>query len=231
MRPRTLAEFVGQASFLGRRAVIAANAASGRIGSVVFYGPPGTGKTSLAELIAQHVQAKFQRLNAAASGVKELREHLEKARQDLETGGSKTVLFIDELHRFNRAQQDVLLPDVEAGVISLIGATTANPFFSLVAPLVSRSQIFEFQAISREDIRQLLQRAISDESRGMGKYRATLTEEALELSGGDLRWRCPPGAECVGNRGAFHPGTRHGGCGSRPGIDSKKGDSIRWHGR
>jgi putative ATPase len=191
MRPRTLDEFVGQEHFLGEGRLLRRMLQAGRIGSVVFYGPPGTGKTSLAELVALHVNAKFQRLNAAASGVKELREHLDKARQSLETGGSKTVLFIDELHRFNRAQQDVLLPDVEAGVISLIGATTANPFFSLVAPLVSRSQIFEFQHLSSEDIRKLLMRALSDDSRGMGKRGARLTEEALdflaEICDGDAR--------------------------------------------
>lgn len=191
MRPRTLEEFAGQEHFLGEGRLLRRMLQAGRIGSVVFYGPPGTGKTSLAELIALHVNAKFQRLNAAASGVKELREILDKARQDLQTGGVKTVLFIDELHRFNRAQQDVLLPDVEAGVISLIGATTANPFFSLVAPLVSRSQIFEFRHLSQEDIRKLLQRALADEPRGLGKHNTTLTEEALhflaEICDGDAR--------------------------------------------
>ncbi len=191
MRPKSLEEFVGQEHFLGEGRLLRRMLQAGRIGSVVFYGPPGTGKTSLAELIALHVKAKFQRLNAAASGVKELREILDKARQDLQTGGVRTVLFIDELHRFNRAQQDVLLPDVEAGVISLIGATTANPFFSLVAPLVSRSQIFEFRHLSQEDIRKLLQRAITEETRGMGKHKATITEEALnflaEICDGDAR--------------------------------------------
>ena len=191
MRPRSLAEFVGQEHFLGEGRLLRRMLQAGRIGSVVFYGPPGTGKTSLAELIALHVQAKFQRLNAAASGVKELRELLDKARQELETGGSKTVLFIDELHRFNRAQQDVLLPDVEAGVISLIGATTANPFFSLVAPLVSRSQIFEFQHLESEHVRTLLDRALADESRGLGRYKVSVVGEALdflaEICDGDAR--------------------------------------------
>ena len=191
MRPQSLDEFVGQEHFLGEGKLLRRMLKAGRIGSVVFYGPPGTGKTSLAELIALHVKAKFQRLNAAASGVKELREMLDKARQELQTGGSKTVLFIDELHRFNRAQQDVLLPDVEAGVVSLIGATTANPFFSLVAPLVSRSQIFEFRHLSQEDIKKLLQRAIADESRGLGKSKTTITDEALnflaEICDGDAR--------------------------------------------
>ncbi len=191
MRPRTLDEFVGQEHFLGEGRLLRRMLKAGRIGSVVFYGPPGTGKTSLAELIALHVQAKFQRLNAAASGVKELRANLDQARRELETGGTKTVFFIDELHRFNRAQQDVLLPDVEAGIVSLIGATTANPFFSLVAPLVSRSQIFEFQHLSAEDIRKLLERALTDPNRGLGQYQVTVTEEALsflaEICDGDAR--------------------------------------------
>ncbi len=191
MRPRSLDEFVGQEHFLGEGRLLRRMLKAGRIGSVVFYGPPGTGKTSLAELIALHVQAKFQRLNAAASGVKDLRDRLDKARQDLETAGTRTVLFIDELHRFNRAQQDVLLPDVEAGVISLIGATTANPFFSLVAPLVSRSQIFEFRHLSPEHIRTLLNRALKDESRGLGKSNVSVAPDALdflaEISDGDAR--------------------------------------------
>ena len=181
MRPRSLEEFVGQEHFLGEGRLLRRMLKTGRIGSVVFYGPPGTGKTSLAELIALHVKAKFQRLNAAASGVKELREILDGARRELETGGTKTVVFIDELHRFNRAQQDVLLPDVEAGIISLIGATTANPFFSLVAPLISRSQIFEFQPLSAADVQKLLQRALTDP-----KPRLRATSSRGDGRGGDF---------------------------------------------
>lgn len=191
MRPNSLDEFVGQEHFLGEGKLLRRMLEAGRIGSVVFYGPPGTGKTSLAELIALHVKARFQRLNAAASGVKELRELLETARRELETGGVKSVLFIDELHRFNRAQQDVLLPDVEAGIISLIGATTANPFFSLVAPLVSRSQIFEFKHLAPEHICVLLERAIADSKRGLGKHQVKVKEDAVnylaEISDGDAR--------------------------------------------
>ncbi|MFN0197267.1 MAG: replication-associated recombination protein A [Planctomycetaceae bacterium] len=191
MRPQTLEEFIGQQHFLGEGRLLNRMLKSDRFMSLIFYGPPGTGKTSLAELIARHTQRQFVTLNAASSGVKELREVLEQARQRLATSGEKTVLFVDELHHFNRTQQDVLLPDVEAGTVSLVGATTANPFFSLVSPLISRSQIFEFQTLSAEDVKSLLQRALTDESRGLGRYRIAATDEALdflaEVSDGDAR--------------------------------------------
>ncbi len=191
MRPRSLDEFTGQQHFLGEGKLLRRMLQADRISSILFYGPPGCGKTSLAELIAQHTQCKFERLNAAASGVKDLRTVLDEARSRVETTGRRTVLFIDELHRFNKSQQDVLLPDVENGVIRLIGATTANPFFSLVAPLVSRSQIFEFKPLSMEDIKGLLQRALVDDERGLGERHVTATDEALtflaDISDGDAR--------------------------------------------
>ncbi|MAT15806.1 MAG: AAA family ATPase [Planctomyces sp.] len=191
MRPRTLDEYVGQQHFLGEGKLLRRMLQADRISSVVFYGPPGTGKTSLAEVIASHTKSHFARLNAAASSVKELRVQLDRARQFLETRGERTLLFIDELHRFNKAQQDVLLPDVEAGVIRLIGATTANPFFSLVSPLVSRSQVFEFKSLEHADILTLLNRALTDRERGLGKYQVTAEEDALdflaEICDGDAR--------------------------------------------
>lgn len=191
MRPRSLEEFTGQQHFLGEGKLLRRMLQADRISSILFYGPPGCGKTSLAELIAQHTQSKFERLNAAASGVKELRTVLDEAHSRIETTGRRTVLFIDELHRFNKSQQDVLLPDVENGVIRLIGATTANPFFSLVAPLVSRSQIFEFKPLSMDDIKGLLQRALADDERGLGARHVTATDEALtflaDISDGDAR--------------------------------------------
>ena len=191
MRPRTLDEFVGQQHFLGEGKLLRRMLKADRLSSVVFYGPPGTGKTSLAELIARHTRCRFQALNAAASGVKELRVVLDQARDELAGSARRTVLFIDELHRFNRAQQDVLLPDVEAGVVCLIGATTSNPFFSLVAPLVSRSQIFEFQPLSHDDVLALLRRALSDKERGLGQHAVDVTDEALQfladVSDGDAR--------------------------------------------
>ena len=191
MRPRSLDEFTGQQHFLGEGKLLRRILAADRLSSVIFYGPPGTGKTSLAEVIARETRCRFARLNAAAAGVKELRAVLDEARDRVASGGERTLLFIDELHRFNRAQQDVLLPDVEAGVVRLIGATTANPFFSLVSPLVSRSQIFQFQPLEREDVLELLQRALVDRERGLGNEGVEATDDALEflaeVSDGDAR--------------------------------------------
>jgi putative ATPase len=181
MRPRTVDEFVGQQHFLGEGKLLRRMLAADRLSSLVFYGPPGTGKTSLARIIANHTKRRFATLNAAASGVKELRAALDDAREELAAEGTRTVLFIDELHRFNRTQQDVLLPDVEAGVVCLVGATTANPFFSLVSPLVSRSQIFEFRPLEEADVLMLLRRALADQERGLGEHGVRATDEALEF--------------------------------------------------
>jgi putative ATPase len=191
MRPRTVVEFVGQEHFLGPGKLLRRMLDADRLASAIFYGPPGTGKTSLAEVIARQTKREFAPLNAAACGVKELRAALDEARNRLAASGKRTTLFVDELHRFNRTQQEVMLPDVEAGVVALIGATTANPFFSLVSPLISRSQVFEFQALSRQHVRDLLQRALTDSERGLGQYQAQVTDEALtflaEVSDGDAR--------------------------------------------
>src|SRR5712691_6615023 len=191
LRPRTLDEFAGQQQFLGEGKLLRRMLQADQVSSVIFYGPPGTGKTSLAEIIATHTQSVFVALNAASAGVKELREVLEAARDRLKTGGQRTLLFIDELQHFNKTQQDVLLPDVESGVVRLIGATTSNPFFALVSPLVSRSQVFEFRALSREDILWLLRRALSDRERGLGQHRVEVTDDALlflaEVCDGDAR--------------------------------------------
>lgn len=191
MRPLTLDEFVGQKHFLGPGKLLRRILDADRLSSVVFYGPPGTGKTTLAEIIANRTKKQFIALNAAASGVKELRELLEKARTKLETSGNRSLLFIDELHHFNKLQQDVLLPDVESGVVSLIGATTSNPFFALVSPLISRSQVFEFQSLAQSDILELLLRALNDSERGLGKLSVDADEEALaflaDVCDGDAR--------------------------------------------
>src|SRR5207245_2371808 len=149
-----------------------------RLGSLIFYGPPGTGKTALAHVIANHTQCAFRPLNAVAAGVKELRDLLRQAREELETTGRRTILFVDELHRFNRAQQDVLLPDVEEGRVILIGATTQNPFFAVNSPLLSRSQIFTFEPLSREHIKTLLQRALADKERGLGTIPVHITDDS-----------------------------------------------------
>jgi len=191
MRPETLDEFAGQQHFLGPGKLLRRLLEADRLTSAIFYGPPGTGKTTLAQIIATYTKAVFESLNAAAIGVKEVRDLLARARDRLADGGQRTVLFLDEIHRFNRAQQDVLLGDVEDGIVILIGATTENPFFSVNAPLVSRSQIFQFEPLSEEDIRGLIRRALGDAARGLGQYRATIADDALaflaKASDGDAR--------------------------------------------
>ena len=191
MRPLNLDEFVGQQHFLGPGKLLRRMLEADRLTSVLFYGPPGTGKTSLASLIANHTKSHFEKVNAAGVGVKEVRAILDAARTKLEDGGRRTVLFIDEIHRFNRAQQDILLGDVEAGLIILIGATTENPFFAVNSALVSRSQIFQFQAITTDEIKALLKRAIADDDRGFGQWVIEIDEQALDLwaewSDGDAR--------------------------------------------
>ncbi len=181
MRPRSLDEFAGQQHFLGPGKLLRRMLEADRLTSVIFYGPPGTGKTTLAQVIASHTKSHFEQVNAAAVGVKEVRALLDAARERLGASGARTVLFLDEIHRFNRAQQDILLPDVEAGYVLLIGATTENPFFSVNAPLVSRSQLFQFTALSEEDIRLLLHRAIADPDRGFGTLPLTIDPAALDL--------------------------------------------------
>ncbi len=191
MRPARLAEFVGQQHFLGEGKLLRRLIAADRLGSVLFYGPPGTGKTTLARLLAVESKQKFVQLSAVTSGVKEVRQVLDTARDELAAAGRRTLLFIDEIHRFNRAQQDALLPDVEAGVVSLIGATTSNPFFAVNSALVSRSRVFQFEPLSTEDIRALLERALKDSTRGLGRYRVNMHEEAMqflcEICDGDAR--------------------------------------------
>jgi putative ATPase len=191
MRPRTLDEFVGQEHFLGPGKLLRRLLVADRLGSVIFYGPPGSGKTALAHVIARQTRCRFVPLNAVAAGIKEVRTALEQSRKELEESGRRTILFVDELHRFNRAQQDVLLPDVEEGRVILIGATTQNPFFAINSPLLSRSQIFMFQPLGRVQIKTLLKRALADPERGLGKKKVEATEEALdflaEICDGDAR--------------------------------------------
>ena len=191
MRPSTLDEFVGQRHFIGPGKLLRRLLEADRLSSALFYGPPGTGKTTLARIVANHTKALFRQVSAPGTGVKEVREILEQAKADLVATERRTVLFIDELHRFNRAQQDVLLGDVEDGLIILIGATTENPFFAVNSPLISRSQIFQFEPLSEDDIRTLLRRALADPERGMGRFGAELTDEAVDhlatMSDGDAR--------------------------------------------
>jgi len=191
MRPRTLEEFAGQGHFLGQGKLLRRMLEADRLMSVIFYGPPGTGKTTLASLIAQYTKSHFEQVNAAGVGVKEVRTILEAAKERLANGGNRTVLFLDEIHRFNRAQQDILLPDVEAGLIILVGATTENPFFAVNSPLISRSQIFQFTALTEAEIASLVKRAIADKDRGFGKLAVTIDDAALAhwatTSDGDAR--------------------------------------------
>lgn len=191
MRPRTLAEFVGQRHFLAEDKLLRRLLKADRLGSLILYGPPGTGKTTLAELLAAESRSRFRQLSAVTSGVKELREVLDEARDHLAATGERTLLFIDEIHRFNRSQQDALLPDVEQGVVVLVGATTQNPFFAINSALVSRSRVFQFEPLSSDDIKSLLRRAAADVERGLGNYQVRLRDDALdflaETSDGDAR--------------------------------------------
>ncbi len=190
LRPRTLDEFVGQEHFAGSGRQLRRMLEADRLTSAILYGPPGCGKTTLARLIAGHTQAEFVQLHAAEAGVKDVRQVIDAARERL-LGGQRTVLFLDEIHRFNRAQQDVLLKDVEEGVLILIGATTENPFFTVNSPLISRSQIFEFKPLTPEEIEVLLRRALADTERGLGKLNVTCDNDALrffaERADGDAR--------------------------------------------
>ncbi|HEX7376309.1 MAG TPA: replication-associated recombination protein A [Pirellulales bacterium] len=191
MRPRSLAEFVGQEHFLGEGKLLRRLLKADRLGSVLFYGPPGTGKTTLARLLAGESRSHYQQLNAVTSGVKEVRETIDRARDRLAASGQKSLLFVDEIHRFNKAQQDVLLPDVEDGSIVLVGATTQNPFFAINSALVSRSRIFQFQPLTIDEVQTLLRRALTDAERGLGNEAVKLDDDALQflaqVSDGDAR--------------------------------------------
>ncbi len=191
MRPRSLDEVVGQSSFIGPGKMLRRMLEADSVSSLVFYGPPGSGKTTLAHVIARHCSCEFHEVNGASTGVKEVRSIIDSARAMLASANRRTVLFIDELHRFNRAQQDVLLGDVENGTIVLIGATTENPFFTINTPLLSRSTVFQFEPLECEDILALLERALADKERGLGRYDVQAAREALshlaEVSDGDAR--------------------------------------------
>ncbi|MCA9190549.1 MAG: replication-associated recombination protein A [Planctomycetales bacterium] len=191
MRPSKISEFVGQQHFLGEGKLLRRLLAARRLGSILFYGPPGTGKTTLAHLLAVETGGRFQQLNAVTSGVKELRDVLAWARDEVSTGGARPLLFVDEIHRFSKAQQDALLPDVESGVVSLIGATTSNPFFCVGGALLSRSQIFQFHSLSVDEILTLVETAIKDTRRGLGhldiEYDMATLRYLAESTDGDAR--------------------------------------------
>lgn len=191
MRPRNLDEYIGQSHILGPGQLLRRAIEADRIQSLIFYGPPGTGKTSLAQIIARQTKSKFERLSGVESNVADMRRVLSAAANRLENTGASTILFVDEIHRFNKSQQDVLLPDVESGVIKLIGATTHNPFFFVNSPLVSRSQIFELRPLTQDDLLALLRRALTDEERGLAYLKIAADDDALKhlatIADGDAR--------------------------------------------
>ena len=191
MRPETLEEVVGQQHIIGKDKLLYRAIKADKLSSVIFYGPPGTGKTTLAKVIAGTTSAEFTQINATIAGKKDMEAVVEQAKNNLGMYGRKTILFVDEIHRFNKGQQDYLLPFVEDGTLILIGATTENPYFEVNGALISRSIIFELHPLEKEDIKKLLYRAVQDEKKGMGAYNAEITEEAVEfladISNGDAR--------------------------------------------
>lgn len=191
LRPRTLEEVVGQEHILGEGKLLSRAIKADKLGSVIFYGPPGTGKTTLAQVIAHTTSSEFTQLNATVAGKKDMEEVVARAKETLGMYGKKTILFVDEIHRFNKSQQDYLLPFVEDGTVSLIGATTENPYFEVNGALISRSVIFELKPLSKENVEKLLHRALEDTERGLGAYQAVADPEAIsflaDVANGDGR--------------------------------------------
>ncbi len=191
MRPRTLAEFAGQSHILEEGKLLYRAIASKRISSMIFYGPPSSGKTTLAHIISNDTNLPFESLNAVLDGVKELRGVVDKAEQYQKMGHPTTILFVDEIHRWNKAQQDALLPHIESGLLTLIGATTENPFYSLVGPLLSRCQLFELNPFDQQEVTALLERALNDSERGIGAHSVQVDDGVLNLiaqkASGDIR--------------------------------------------
>lgn len=191
MRPETLDEFVGQEDLVGEGKMIRRMIESGMIGSLIFYGPPSSGKTTLAHVISKEIDARFEIINAVLDGIKELRRVVSKAAHERKATGKRTILFVDEIHRWNKAQQDALLPHLESGIIILVGATTENPFYSLVNPLLSRCQLFELNPLTKLNILTMIDRSMNNEERGLGYLDLELTSNAkehfAEFAGGDVR--------------------------------------------
>ena len=197
IRPRTLDEVVGQQHIIGKDKLLYRAIKADKLGSVIFYGPPGTGKTTLAKVIANTTSAEFTQINATSAGKKDMEEVVAKAKDTLGMYEKKTILFVDEIHRFNKGQQDYLLPFVEDGTLILIGATTENPYFEVNSALISRSVIFELKPLTKEDVGVLLNRAvIDDKERGMGAYDAVLEPEAAEFLADIAGGRCEKSPQC-----------------------------------
>lgn len=191
MRPSTLEEFVGQEEIIGRGKLLYRAIKADRLSSIIFYGPPGTGKTTLANIIANSTKSHFTKINAVISGKEEIKKIIKEAKERLGMYGQRTVLFIDEIHRFNKSQQDALLPYVEDGTLILIGSTTQNPYFEIISPLLSRSRIFELKPLTEDEIRSILERALKDKDRGLGNHKIKMDEDAIQHiirnSNGDAR--------------------------------------------
>ncbi|MCI6887934.1 MAG: AAA family ATPase [Lachnospiraceae bacterium] len=191
MRPTTLDEVVGQRHIIGKDKLLYRAIQADQLGSIIFYGPPGTGKTTLAKVIANTTSANFRQINATVAGKKDMEEVVNEAKDALGMYGKRTILFVDEIHRFNKSQQDYLLPYVEDGTLILIGATTENPYFEVNGALLSRSRIFELKSLEKEDVKELILRAVRDEAKGMGSYHAVIDEDAADfladVAGGDAR--------------------------------------------
>ena len=191
LRPKTLEEMVGQQHIIGKDKLLYRAIKADKLSSIILYGPPGTGKTTLAKVIANTTSAEFMQINATSAGKKDMEEVVAQAKNNQGMYGRKTILFIDEIHRFNKGQQDYLLPFVEDGTVILVGATTENPYFEVNGALLSRSIIFELKQLSKEDIKTLILRAVQDKERGMGAYDAEIEEDALEfladMANGDAR--------------------------------------------
>jgi putative ATPase len=233
MRPRSFDEFVGQEHILAPGKLLRRAIQADRLPSVILSGPPGTGKTTLAQIIADMTEAKFERLSGVESNVADMRRVVAAAANRLRTSGQRTILFVDEIHHFNKAQQDILLPDVESGNLRLIGATTYNPFFYVNSALVSRSQVFQLESLKVEQLEKLIERALADEERGLGKFNVHMEPDAKRhlatLSDGDAR-KCLNGLEIGVITTApvaedAVPGRSHATTSSRPVGDSVPGHS------
>jgi len=191
MRPENFSEIYGQEDIIGEGKLLRRMIESDRLQSLILYGPPGSGKTSLAKIIADHTDSDFVKLNAVTSGVKDLREVIKKGENNIKLYNQRTILFIDEIHRFNKSQQDALLPSVEEGIIIMIGATTENPYFEVNSPLLSRSRVFKLESLKKEDIKKIIKQALKDNKNGLGEYKINIDEEAIDFladrANGDAR--------------------------------------------